>query len=236
MLEIVEILGPSKQGKTKPYLCRGDDDALYYIKGKHSGHKSQCCEWVVGCLAQSFGIPVAPFQQAHVSAALLAEAPAEWKEIGEGVVFASQNQEGALWFEPDFVAQVPEQLRKDVFAFDWWVQNMDRQSDNPNLLWANAAAQLVVIDYAFSFEKETFFPTLFKSYHIFAQGTEQIFGDFVTQAEYAERFTRTLASWDEACAKIHPSWLASADEDKLDFVEARQTLERCLTNELWRVE
>ena len=167
---------------------------------------------------------------------MLTEAPAEWKEIGEGVVFASQNQEGALWFEPDFVSLVPEQLKRDVFAFDWWVQNMDRQTDNPNLLWSSAAAQLIVIDYAFSFENDTFFPTIFNGYHIFSQCNGQIFGDFVTQGEYAERFTKCLAIWDEACAKLHPSWLTAVGEDQLDLVSARRTLERCLTDELWRME
>lgn len=238
VLEIIEILGPSDQGKTKPYLCRGEDDTLYYVKGRNSGTWSQCCEWVVGSLAQAFGLPVAPFKQVNISSELLAEAKIGWRDIGEGIAFASEKQDGAYWFEPNFVFKVPQQLRMDVLAFDWWVRNMDRQIDNPNLLWADASSQLVVIDYGFSFD-DSFFPTVFQGYHIFSSEKDRVFSDLASQAQYANRFATALSVWEVACDNLPPAWLAqvgSGTGDAFDLPVARQILERCLSNELWRVE
>ena len=33
-LEVVEIIGRSKQGFTKPYICRCDDGEIYFVKGR----------------------------------------------------------------------------------------------------------------------------------------------------------------------------------------------------------
>lgn len=239
MLEIIEIIGPSNQGTTKPYLCRGEDDALYYVKGRNSGRRSQCCEWIVGNLAIAFGLPVAPFQLVNISPELLSVAKVEWQDIGVGTAFGSKKQDGAYWFEPNFVDKVSEQLRKDVLAFDWWVKNMDRQIDNPNLLWTQASGQLVVIDYGFALDKESFFSTIFQSYHIFGQHSDTVFGDLASQAEYSRRFSDALAAWQEACDNLPPEWLRKAvadTEDPLDLIAARELLDKCLTNELWRME
>jgi hypothetical protein len=45
-LSIVEILGRSKQGRTRPFLCCCDDDQLYFVKGRDAGHRSLLCEWL----------------------------------------------------------------------------------------------------------------------------------------------------------------------------------------------
>jgi len=42
MIQIIEIIGRAHQGVTKPFLCKGDDNILYYVKGtgSHAGHRS----------------------------------------------------------------------------------------------------------------------------------------------------------------------------------------------------
>ena len=132
MLEIVEILGFSDQGKSKPYLCRGDDEKLYYVKGQNASSSARCREWVVGHLAQAFGLPVPPFCLANVSTGLLSETPEIWQNIGMGVAFASASQQGYQWFELGFVDSVEQQLRRDLVVFDWWVRNQDREENNTN--------------------------------------------------------------------------------------------------------
>lgn len=32
-LEIVEIMGRAQQGVTQPFICRGEDDQVYFVKG-----------------------------------------------------------------------------------------------------------------------------------------------------------------------------------------------------------
>ena len=60
-LAIVEILERSTQGQTRPFLCRCDDDQLYYVKGRDTGPRSLLSEWLSGHLAQAFGLPVPVF-------------------------------------------------------------------------------------------------------------------------------------------------------------------------------
>lgn len=73
MIEIVEVLRRSEQGVTEPFVCRGDDGALYFVKGMGgAGHRSLVCECICGRLAQALGLPVAPFEIVDVPPALVA--------------------------------------------------------------------------------------------------------------------------------------------------------------------
>lgn len=90
-IEVVEVLGRAKQGITKPFLCKTDDGALYYVKGKGAGRKSLIAEYVCGSLAKSFGLPIADFEMVYVSEQLIDMANDEAKsDLGIGVAFASK--------------------------------------------------------------------------------------------------------------------------------------------------
>lgn len=39
-LTIVEIIKQAEQGMSSPFLCRADDGALYFVKGRASGRAS----------------------------------------------------------------------------------------------------------------------------------------------------------------------------------------------------
>lgn len=235
-MEIVEIIRPSDQGRTKPYLCRGDDEVLYYVKGQNAGPRAQCSEWIVGSLARNFGLPVPPFLPAYISPALLAETRQEWRGLGSGIAFASRMQIGVQWFEPGYAHAVNRELRRDVLAFDWWVKNFDRQQDNSNLLWHEATRQLSVIDFDLAFSTD-FWPSLFQRYHVFNEDWDSIFGDIASQAEYSSRFIETLSIWDTVCQDMPEPWypqrLSGGNAEVFDLKAARSILDRCLTNELW---
>lgn len=36
-IQIVEIIGRASQGVTKPFICRGEDDEIYFCEGVWSG-------------------------------------------------------------------------------------------------------------------------------------------------------------------------------------------------------
>jgi hypothetical protein len=61
-VEIIEIIRRSDQGVTKPFICRGDDENIYYVKGRGAGHSSLLKEWVAGRLALEMELPIAPFE------------------------------------------------------------------------------------------------------------------------------------------------------------------------------
>lgn len=122
---IEEILGRADQGVTKPFLCRGDDELLYYVKGVGANRRSLICEWMAGNLAAGFGLNVPQFEIAYVPAGL-AELHPEGRDLGSGPVFASQvahNLNEILFVQGK---RVPQKVRRDVIAFDWWVRNADR--------------------------------------------------------------------------------------------------------------
>jgi hypothetical protein len=89
VVQIIEVLGRAAQGITQPFICRGDDERLYFVKGRHAGRKSLIAEWLGSSMAEAFGLPVVPFRIAEVQEALIDIAPAEFVELGAGYVFAS---------------------------------------------------------------------------------------------------------------------------------------------------
>jgi hypothetical protein len=235
-LEIVEILRPAEQGRTEPFLCRAEDEKLYYVKGKKAGARGQFCEWVVAHLAEAFGLPVPPFRQVRVSQELLDESPVEHQVLGPGVAFASLARTQAQWFENSFVSEVPVDLRRAVLAFDWWVKNSDRIHDNPNLLWSPGSKELVVIDHAFAFDDD-FWPTVFLQYHVFREDWEAISSDATLQEEYNSRMQDALSTWATACENAPDEWKYKKldGEDFLDCAEALSILEGCKDNTLWTI-
>ena len=51
---IVEVKRRSRQGVTRPFYCRGDDDRWYWAKGNFAGKAALCYEWLAGRVAQEF--------------------------------------------------------------------------------------------------------------------------------------------------------------------------------------
>lgn len=234
-LEIIEILRPAEQGRTMPFLCRAEDDQLYYVKGKSAGVRGQFCEWVVAHLAKSFGLPIPPFCQVRVPEELLAESPPSHQALGAGIAFASLARTQAQWFENSFVSEVPQDLRRAVLAFDWWVRNSDRIFDNPNLLWSPGSKELVVIDHAFAFDDD-FWPTIFLQYHVFRDDWESIVSDPAQQKVYKDKMLTAIEEWADACESGHTVWSvkgAGDAEELLDCAAALAILEGCKKDNPW---
>ena len=164
-VEIVEITRRSDQGFTKPFVCRGGDGEVYFVKGVGAGRDSQFKEWIAGKLALAMGLPIAPFSLVDVPEELLLfDSEGKYSDLGAGVAFGSCKQTVT---EVSFsvLSEVPKQTRRDLLVFDWWIANMDRmyteEGGNPNLFWKPNSKELVVIDHnqAFDedFSKENFF-------------------------------------------------------------------------------
>ena len=149
---IEEVLERSPQGMTKPFICRGDDGEIYYVKGAGAGRRSLICEWVAGHLATALGLPVAGYAMAEVPSALILHGTrADIRELGSGLVFASRQIANAQELTLTTRDRVPDSVALDVIVFDWWLQNEDRHltenGGNPNLLWDMTGEKLAVIDH-----------------------------------------------------------------------------------------
>ena len=61
-VNIVETISRSIQGITRPFVCRGDDGWLYYVKGHGAGRQALIAEWIAGNLGKRLGLPIPDFK------------------------------------------------------------------------------------------------------------------------------------------------------------------------------
>jgi hypothetical protein len=208
-IEIIEVLRRSKQGVTRPFICRGDDDKIYFVKGFDTGRRSQICEWVAGRLAVLMGLPLAHFEMVDVPEELSdLNKGTPLDGLGIGSAFGSQERQ-VTELTVSTVDQVPNELQQDVLMFDWWVKNADRslseKGGNPNLFWAPGSQELVVIDHNQAFDMR-FDKNEFADLHVFSAQTQQLAADFFRRDEYHDRFRTALSHWDEIIGEIPEQW------------------------------
>jgi len=238
MVQIVEILGRSEQGVTRPFICRGDDDNTYFVKGVGAGRRSQVCEWVAGRLAQELHMPVAPFAIVEVPVEL-AEADPAYRDLGAGPAFGSLKQT-IMELNYAMVSDVAVELQRSVLAFDWWIRNNDRMlsesGGNPNLFWEPEEERLVIIDHNQAFDPKFSYKDLLE-YHVFRSVGHELFDHRLLREEYREPFCRALKKWHDICQKIPEEWhyqdpemTVEADYD-LDAMFAMLNL--CTTDAPW---
>lgn len=243
-VEIEEVIRRSEQGITKPFICRGDDDQVYFVKGIASTRKSQISEWIAGNLGLALGLPIPPFKIVDVPEELMiASSSLKMSDLGAGYSFGSQLQNDAIELSISSIADVSTSLQQDVLVFDWWVRNEDRmltnKDGNPNLLWQPESKELVVIDQNQAFDP-AFDSASFANLHVFASQWNNVFGDLVKPQQYNERFTRALESWDSICNSIPEEWFYIDEEMtipidlKLDLIY--QLLKRYERDDFWNYE
>ncbi|MFB1490156.1 MULTISPECIES: HipA family kinase [unclassified Thiocapsa] len=240
-VQVVEVLRRSEQGMTRPFICRGDDGEIYFVKGVGAGRRSQICEWVAGKLASVFGLPIAPFRLLDVPEELIeADGGLTLSELGSGPAFGSQWHE-AMELTVSAVLEIPDEIQQDVLAFDWWIQNGDRllteRGGNPNLFWNPASRELVVIDHNQAFDLD-FDPNNFFDFHVFAHQRHDISGDMLKRHDYNRRFASALGAWPVIRAGIPDAWLFADPEMTVpvdfDLDMAYQLLKRHERNDFWK--
>ena len=217
-VQIVEIIRRSEQGATRPFICRGEDGATYFVKGRDAGRRSLISEWVAGHLGLALGLPLAPFEIVDIPEELLvAGGMSELEDLGCGLAFGSMSRE-VMELNAATIELVPDELQRDVLAFDWWIQNPDRclteQGGNPNLFWDSAAGELVVIDHNQAFA-EDFDRKSFLDLHVFADQASSLFRDFATRCEYNRRFAAALEDWDRTRGSVPEAWFFTDPEQTI---------------------
>ncbi len=161
-------------------------------------------------------------------------------ELGHGLAFASKALPHIQEIQYGHIARIKPVLAKDILVFDWWIQNQDRtlshQGGNPNLLWDQANAKLVVIDHNLAFDK-SFDRQAFSESHIFARHLPDIRYDWVESSGYQTRLQDAFTEFDLACNDIpHEWWWVDDGVPALfDKEEARQMLSRFNQPDFWRI-
>lgn len=243
ILKIIEIMGRSQQGITQPFICRAEDDQVYFVKGRGAGRRSLICEWIAGQLGRGLGLPIAPFEIVEIPEALLTVAMRnDFNELGIGKAFGSRKMP-VVELSVALIDQVPADIQRDVLAFDWWVRNADRSlgesGGNPNLFWDTGNETLVVIDHNQAFD-QGFSALDFVESHAFRSHWNALISDWVEQQQYVDRFLGVLSNWSKICDTL-PSewWFVDAEQTvKTDFdiQSAHQILLRCQTDAFWNLK
>jgi len=242
-IEIVEIIDRSDQGMTRPFICRGEDGFVYFVKGRGAGHRSLICEWVAGQLALRLGLPIAPFELVYIPEELLSIAMRDdLDDLGVGLAFGSRKL-CVVELTMSHLEYVPDDTQRDVLAFDWWVCNGDRSlteaGGNPNLFWDIDEERLVVIDHNQAFEPSCSVDEI-EDIHAFWGASYELVHDWVVQQGYVERFEAVLADWDAICHTVPQAWLFLDVEQttptNFDFDAVKWMLMRCKDAEFWSLK
>lgn len=220
-VEIDEVLRRSEQGMTNPYICRGSDGKLYFVKGKGAGYASLVREWIVGQLALRLELPIAPFCIVEVPRELYeASHNGLLSDLGCGLFFGSENVENTTQLSFSVAQQVSIDLKRNIAAFDWWIQNGDRtlsETDgNPNLLWSETAQRLIVIDHNVAFDETVTLDTLFAS-HIFGSSLSELCDQVQLQSHYNALFDGAVQDLPKIIDDIPERWLYADDACTVDI-------------------
>jgi hypothetical protein len=240
-VEIIEVMRRSAQGMTRPYICRGDDGHVYFVKGVGAGRRSQLCEWIAGSLAWGIGLPVAPFEIVYVPEELMElDSGLDLSDLGVGPAFGSREC-GVSELSYGRVDEVPSELQQQVLAFDWWIRNADRiltaRGGNPNLFWDEEAGELVVIDHNQAFDP-AFDPDEFMQHHVFRAQAVAIQQDLLRRHELAHAMSASLQRWDRILEQVPEEWWYLDKEMIIavafDADTIREGLDRVNHNDFWR--
>jgi hypothetical protein len=209
VLQIAEIVRRLDQGMTRPFLVRAEDDALYVAKGRDTTQRGLMAEWICGHLANALGLSIPEFTLLDVPPDLVAAFGPDGNALGAGLVFGSRQESNVQEFAVTQLKHIDAEERRQLLAFDWWVENADRSltphGGNPNLLWRAAENRLLVIDHNLAFDP-AFDEAEFLATHVFREEAETLFGDLVCQAETSALLEAALGCFDAAVSSLPHAW------------------------------
>lgn len=213
-LNITDVLGRSEDGVTRPFICRCEDDNIYFVKGRDAGYLSLRNEWIAGQIAEDFELPIPSFKILNAPGELIEySAIDDISDLGSGCVFGSQKASDNLTAFNRTIDFNDDSLKKRLLLFDWWINNDDRQLNerggNVNLLWNLNNSKLVVIDHNLAFT-DRFNPEAFWDNHVFGCFPNEIFTkEFIL--EYEVLLENIMLTLSDRLSEIPDEWFPLDD-------------------------
>jgi len=236
MLEIIEIIDDTVQGLTNPALCIANDGQKYIVKGREAQNTGLIKEYICASLGQIFGLPIPDFCLVEFPNELLSYDDELQRRFAGGPCFASQYIPNLQEFDRSSYSQNHAQFFKDLFVFDFWVQNDDRNfiaenGGNPNLLVDGNRNHIYVIDHNLAFD-DAFDLQSFRTMHLgceyWCNGQLQMF----TQEQYQGRMKSALQELNAVIGQLPQEWTNEPDEKA--FIQAVSVrLKQFETNNFW---
>jgi hypothetical protein len=147
-VQVTRYITPLREGGSLPAIAEGDDQFLYVLKfrGAGQGAKSLIAELIGGEVARALGLRVPEIVFATLDAAFGRTEPDE--EIQDllkasvGLNLGLHYLSGAISFDP-IVTPVSEELASAIVWLDCFLTNVDRTSNNTNMLVWNRELWLI---------------------------------------------------------------------------------------------
>lgn len=229
----------SKSGVTQPFLCKASDEKEYVVKTKLSLTSKQIiAEYVAANLAEKLGLPIPNFKLIYISDFFVNSAPQDWKSgLNEGLAFATEYIEDATLVRFNQAQKsCNSQLQKEIYLFDYWINNSDRNlsrkdTGNVNLLFSPSQEKIFLIDHNLAFDFELSDSDF--SHHIFSTNHRDWSFDLVDKPNLKDKFSEVLDnSLNDILETIPEEWLLDCDYESF-FEEIKLTLNRISQEEFW---
>ena len=147
-VQVIRYITPLREGGSLPAIAEADDCFLYVLKfrGAGQGEKTLIAELVGGEIARALGLRVPEIVFAQLDSAFGRTEPDE--EIQDllkasvGLNLGLHYLSGAISFDP-IVTPVDEELASAIVWLDCFLTNVDRTSNNTNMLVWNKELWLI---------------------------------------------------------------------------------------------
>ncbi len=145
---VTRYVTPLREGGSLPAIVEADDDGMYVVKFRGSGHGARAliAELIAGEIGRALGLPVPEIVLAMVDPELARTEPDP--EIhalihdSAGMNIGLDYLPGSVNYDP-VAHEVPVDLASRIVWFDAFVTNVDRTARNTNMLMWHRAPYLI---------------------------------------------------------------------------------------------
>src|SRR4051812_40854470 len=107
-IQVEEVYRRAEQGVLRPFLCRGSDGEVYFVKGRGAGYRDLIAEYLCARLGTLLGLPIPAFSILEVPAKLITTSLVQGiHELGAGSAFGSMRVPSVQELSSSTLPRVP---------------------------------------------------------------------------------------------------------------------------------